>query len=450
MVYRKVAAQIHSRVKYKLATQAIARQNLHLSRIAERPQLCLIKRKLECTWGATVRGQSTFAKRRHIQAKSINIFFACGEAQSLLTDFTRTLIRAWDQELYTNANKPQTEPMRSQHRDAAEAYKCTNNAADKRDKRNQILVASFQGSPDVLYDDVTPECLKRQICSDGFRIRKGPDPGFARPETLACSARSRFLFGTACANAARFSIYQYSCVCTVIAHQINMSKCCDLQPVRELVLPVLTARTELKHVTYQRIGKYSENKRRPFLLRFNTFSKKHLLLKSAKALRQNGLRCDDYLTRLQQQENKHLPEDFQALQAKGYKPFFKGSILMYSWAGDTYICGLGQASNLPAADASWRPMSFAKCYVVVVDRMLTWMWRMKSMQLALIWCEQTHFARRDVDEGFATFSWSLMLFVILPKSMKPYVWLSWQTQAYIDIVCMTPCWVPKAVKIELQ
>ena len=51
---------------------------------------------------------------------------------------------------------------------------------------------------------------------------------------------------------------------------------------------------------------------------------------------------DDCLTRQQQKERQGLTTDFQTLQEKGYKPFFRGSQLKYRVADKTKNC-LGHA-----------------------------------------------------------------------------------------------------------
>ena len=52
---------------------------------------------------------------------------------------------------------------------------------------------------------------------------------------------------------------------------------------------------------------------------------KHKFLQLSEQMRQSGLR----LTERQQHERDTLNADFQALKGKGYKPFLRGSVLMY-------------------------------------------------------------------------------------------------------------------------
>ena len=72
-------------------------------------------------------------------------------------------------------------------------------------------------------------------------------------------------------------------------------------------------------------------------------------MKYAKTLRQGGIRCDDNLTRLQQQERQGLSEDFSALKAKGHKPFFRGSELKLYYADKMHTCTQSQAQKAPRA-----------------------------------------------------------------------------------------------------
>ncbi|KAL8987771.1 MAG: hypothetical protein Q9169_008653 [Polycauliona sp. 2 TL-2023] len=81
-----------------------------------------------------------------------------------------------------------------------------------------------------------------------------------------------------------------------------------------------------------RLGRYSakQSKPRPLKLCFSTIQEKHEFLKIAKDLRTSkGIRCDDDLTRLQQQQREDLSADFQTLKSKGYTPFLRGSQLRY-------------------------------------------------------------------------------------------------------------------------
>ena len=98
-------------------------------------------------------------------------------------------------------------------------------------------------------------------------------------------------------------------------------------------------------------GRLGRPSSRPRLLSvyFTSLEEKHALLKHAKTLRQAGIRCDDYLTRQQQQERQVLSEDFTALKAKGHKPFFRGSELKYYYAGKMHNCKQSQAQKAPSA-----------------------------------------------------------------------------------------------------
>ena len=98
-----------------------------------------------------------------------------------------------------------------------------------------------------------------------------------------------------------------------------------------------------------RLGRYS-SKPRPLLVCFTSDKEKHAFLKHAKTLRQAGVRCDDHLTRLQQQERQVLSEDLHsALKAKGQAPFFRGSELKYFNADKMHTCKQSQAQKAPAA-----------------------------------------------------------------------------------------------------
>ena len=99
---------------------------------------------------------------------------------------------------------------------------------------------------------------------------------------------------------------------------------------------------------YARFGRPS-SKPRPLLVSFTSDQAKHVFLRHAKTFRQAGIRCDDYLTRLQQQERQALSEDFTALKAKGHKPFFRGSELKYHHADKIHTCRQSQAHKAPVA-----------------------------------------------------------------------------------------------------
>ena len=102
------------------------------------------------------------------------------------------------------------------------------------------------------------------------------------------------------------------------------------------------------HVGYQRLGRPS-SKPRPLHVKFASDEEKHGFLKHAKTFRQAGIRCDDCLTRQQQQERHILSEDFSALKPKGHRPFFRGSELKYHYADKMHTCKLSQAQKAPAA-----------------------------------------------------------------------------------------------------
>ena len=99
---------------------------------------------------------------------------------------------------------------------------------------------------------------------------------------------------------------------------------------------------------YLRRGR-SSSKPRPLIVCFTSEEEKNLFLKHAKTFRQAGVRCDDYLTRLQQQERQVISEDFIALKVKGHKPFFRGSELEYHHADKMHTCRQSQAHKAPAA-----------------------------------------------------------------------------------------------------
>lgn len=101
----------------------------------------------------------------------------------------------------------------------------------------------------------------------------------------------------------------------------------------------------------QRLGAFSSVQKgpRPILMSFDTETDKHNFLKLAKQLTQEGLRFDDYLTRSQQKQRKALSVGFDALKAKGHKPFYRRSTLMYCHAGETHICGQNKARTAPKA-----------------------------------------------------------------------------------------------------
>ncbi len=101
----------------------------------------------------------------------------------------------------------------------------------------------------------------------------------------------------------------------------------------------------------KRMGRFSPNNRkpRPVLIRFPSTEDKHKFLQLSKQLRQNGLRLDDWLTERQQKERGTLDADFQALKGKGYKPFFRGSVLMYRRNDKACVCQKDKANTVPPA-----------------------------------------------------------------------------------------------------
>ena len=68
-----------------------------------------------------------------------------------------------------------------------------------------------------------------------------------------------------------------------------------------------------------------------------------------KELRQTGIRVDDDITRLQQQQRQELDDDFKILKAKGYKPFFRGSQLKCRVNNKLRLCSKGQAGKFLVA-----------------------------------------------------------------------------------------------------
>ena len=110
----------------------------------------------------------------------------------------------------------------------------------------------------------------------------------------------------------------------------------------------IVPRTLIVETNFSRFGKPS-SKPRPLLLSFSSVEEKHVFLKHAETLRQDGIRCDDYLTRQQQQERQVLIEDFSAFKANGHKPFFRGSELNDYHADKLRSCKQNQAQKVPTA-----------------------------------------------------------------------------------------------------
>jgi len=95
-------------------------------------------------------------------------------------------------------------------------------------------------------------------------------------------------------------------------------------------------------VPAEHIGKFvaDRTKSRPVQLVVSTLIPRHNFLHFSKDLRQAGFRFDDALTRSQQAERKSLSLDFQSLKAKGYQPYFQGSLLQpytRSWSRPTQV-----------------------------------------------------------------------------------------------------------------
>ena len=101
----------------------------------------------------------------------------------------------------------------------------------------------------------------------------------------------------------------------------------------------------------ERLGRFSPNNRkpRPVLIGFASIEDKHKFLQLSKQLRQSGLRLDDWLTERQQEERDTLSADFQALKGTGYKPFFRGSVLMYRHDDKPCVCKKDKADTVPLA-----------------------------------------------------------------------------------------------------
>ena len=122
-----------------------------------------------------------------------------------------------------------------------------------------------------------------------------------------------------------------------------------------------------------RLGRFSPDNRkpRPVLIGFPSIEDKHKFLQLSKQLRQSGLRLDDWLTERQQEERDTLSADFQALKGKGYKPFFRGSVLMYCRNDKACVCQKGKAEAVPlaAVRASQGKMQFPLFCVALQNRL---------------------------------------------------------------------------------
>ena len=134
----------------------------------------------------------------------------------------------------------------------------------------------------------------------------------------------------------------------------------DVQPVEKDEEDVLTEHIadtlhgpdnddEASHVeSCKRMGRFMPNskKPRPVLIMFSSPDDKHKLLKMSQKMRERGLRLDDWLTEVQQQERSSLNNDFQTLKGKGYKPFFRGSVLVYR-SSKTHVFARRAKQTLP-------------------------------------------------------------------------------------------------------
>ena len=109
---------------------------------------------------------------------------------------------------------------------------------------------------------------------------------------------------------------------------------------------------DVQYAYTERIGRVSvgTEKARPMRITFHAMWQKHTFLAYSKDLRQAGIRVDDDLTRLQQQQRQDLDGDFKILKAKGCKPFFRGSQLKYHVNNELCLCSKGQASKVVAAN----------------------------------------------------------------------------------------------------
>ena len=120
-------------------------------------------------------------------------------------------------------------------------------------------------------------------------------------------------------------------------------------PLTHLLLDTLPEEVNWK--SHRRMGRFSPDsaKPRPVLIEFNSQEEKHKLLEHSKQLRQIGLRLDDWLTEQQQKDRGTLNADFQILKGKGFKPFFRGSVLMYRRNDKACVCQKDKADTVPLA-----------------------------------------------------------------------------------------------------
>ena len=105
--------------------------------------------------------------------------------------------------------------------------------------------------------------------------------------------------------------------------------------------------------TMQRLGKYCLDQKRsqPVSMVFNINNNKHTFLEHAKHLQEAGVRYDDHLTRLQQSERQDLSADFNILNTRGHKPFYRGCSLNFCHADKTRTCKRNGANTAPVAQA---------------------------------------------------------------------------------------------------
>ena len=127
--------------------------------------------------------------------------------------------------------------------------------------------------------------------------------------------------------------------------------CCEDMGAVSVLKEMHSDDDNVKYAHTERIGRVSvgSEKARPIRITFHTMFHKHAFLAYAKDLRQAGIRVDDDLTRLQQQQRQDLDCDFKILKAKGCKPFFRGSQLKCHVNNELRSCSKGQASKLFAA-----------------------------------------------------------------------------------------------------
>ena len=115
-------------------------------------------------------------------------------------------------------------------------------------------------------------------------------------------------------------------------------------PLADLLAATLPEGQEPDEVCYwiadKRMGRFLlfGKKPRPLADYADSLDEKHKFLEKSKQLRHKGLGLDDRLTDMQQQERSTLNVAFQTLNGKGYKPLFRGSILMYGRSDKACVC----------------------------------------------------------------------------------------------------------------